>query len=151
MYSKEEGVLRKRNFWISFGRYMKPVPSSWQEDANWINYRTGIKNVALKMEVDSRRAVLEVYIREKDEERAALVYDQWKALRQVFFTMNGEAWHWKMTDSAPSKQGVLLQKELAPVSIYREEQWPDIISFLKPSLVAFDEFWGLVKEHFEVS
>jgi hypothetical protein len=34
------------------------------------------------------------------------------------------------------------------VNIYRKEDWPAIISFFKPRIIALDAFWTEVKEGF---
>jgi hypothetical protein len=35
------------------------------------------------------------------------------------------------------------------VSIFNKEDWPKLISFFKPRIVALDEFWNMVKYSFE--
>ena len=54
MYSKEESARLRQQFWISFGQYMKPVPSASGSTVNWTNYKTGVKNIFFKMDVDKK-------------------------------------------------------------------------------------------------
>jgi len=38
---------------------------------------------------------------------------------------------------------------LPAVNILKENDWPAIISFLKPRIIALDKFWILVKDSFD--
>lgn len=62
----------------------------------------------------------------------------------------GEEWEW-LPDSI-NTQSVPIAKvfaERAGLSIYNQQQWPEMISFLKPRIIALDEFWINVKPVFE--
>jgi hypothetical protein len=37
---------------------MKPVPSASGQPVNWINYKTGIRNIHFKMDADNTSAVI---------------------------------------------------------------------------------------------
>ncbi|MEJ0054957.1 MAG: hypothetical protein WDN75_04500 [Bacteroidota bacterium] len=47
MFTKEEVSRTKQEFWIAFGRYIGPVPSSEGVKVSWLNYHTGIRDVYL--------------------------------------------------------------------------------------------------------
>src|SRR6478609_11755981 len=49
MYSKKEAGELKQEFWTKFGQYMNPIPSSDYEQVNWINYKTGEKDIFIRM------------------------------------------------------------------------------------------------------
>ena len=36
------------------------------------------------------------------------------------------------------------------VSVFNNDDWPAIISFLKPRLIALDSFWSLAKNSFDM-
>ncbi len=68
MYSKDEVSKLKTQFWTSFGQYMKPVPGASGLPVNWINYKTGIRNIHFKTDADNTRAVIAIEISHPQEE-----------------------------------------------------------------------------------
>lgn len=144
MYTKSDISRQKQAFWTAFGRYMKPVLSSDGEPVNWINYKTGNKQVQFRMDVDSRRAVIAVELGSLD------VFERLGRLRGVFTeTLGEDDWTWQTAASDEhGRQFSLVQKQLPGVNIFRNEDWPAIISFLKPRIMALDEFWSMVKYEF---
>jgi hypothetical protein len=76
MYSKEQISKLKTQFWTNFGQYMKPVPSASGQPVNWINYKTGIRNIHFKMDADNTSAVIAVEISHPLEEQRLHYYNQ---------------------------------------------------------------------------
>ncbi|HEV2480926.1 MAG TPA: DUF4268 domain-containing protein [Puia sp.] len=133
MYTKQEISKQKQAFWTAFGRYMKPVLSADSEAISWLNYKTGIKQVSFKMEVDSKEAEISIVLHDP------AYYERFVQLKGMLYAELGEDdWAWV----PPS----LIQKKLTGVNIFRNEDWPAIISFLKPRIIALDSFWSLVKD-----
>jgi len=64
---------------------------------------------------------------------------------------NKEAWDWKKLHEQNEFGQVIskIEKVKLGVNVLNEEDWPEIISFLKPRMIALDEFWDLVKPGFE--
>ena len=56
MYSKSEASQLKQEFWTSFGQYMSPVLSAEGEKLNWINYKTGEKDIFFKMKANNKKS-----------------------------------------------------------------------------------------------
>jgi hypothetical protein len=62
----------------------------------------------------------------------------------------GESWEWEK--EAVDEYGSALKrigKRLEGVNVMNEEDWPAIISFLKPRIIALDRFWANVRYGFE--
>jgi hypothetical protein len=133
MYTKQEISKQKQAFWTAFGRYMKPVLSAEGEAISWLNYKTGNKQVSFKMEVDTREAEISIVLHDP------AYYGRFVQLKGVLFAELGEEdWTW-----APRSH---IAKRLTGVNIFKNEDWPAIISFLKPRIIALDSFWSLVKD-----
>jgi hypothetical protein len=61
-----------------------------------------------------------------------------------------EQWEWEaLVADENGKTVSRIYKELGGVNIFNKTDWPALISFFKPRLIAFDEFWSLVKPGFE--
>jgi hypothetical protein len=61
-----------------------------------------------------------------------------------------EEWTWKL--HVENEQGQIISKieyVLEGVNVLDSEDWPRIISFLKPRIIALDAFWDQVKPGFE--
>ncbi|MBS1663742.1 MAG: DUF4268 domain-containing protein [Bacteroidetes bacterium] len=150
MYTKQEISRQKQAFWTAFGKYMKPVLSADFEEISWLNYKTGNKHIGFRMDVDSRRAVVSIVLDHPDGAVRRLHYERFGQLRGILSESLGEddwTWQWDGVDEHGRGIGVIY-KELGGVNIFRGEDWPAIISFLKPRIMGLDGFWGMVKYEF---
>jgi len=150
MYSKDEAARLKQQFWISFGQYMKPVPSASGYPVNWINYKTGVKNIFFKMDVDTKKATIYIQLSHPDAGIRELVFNQFEEFKLMFRNTVNEEWDWlQYTTDEYGKTVSQIAITLDKVNIYNQQHWPELISFFKPRIIALDEFWDNVKPVFE--
>ncbi len=151
MYTKEQASLVRQKFWTSFGRYMQPVPSASGEDVHWINYKTGIRGISFKMNVDNNKATVVVEILLVDELIQHKYFDVFEANKNAFFKIVGNNWTLQKDYTNENNKSLsILSTELNQVNIFRETDWPIIISFLKTNIIALDNFWAAYKVAFEL-
>jgi len=150
MYTKQEISKQKQAFWTAVGRYMKPVMSADGEAISWLNYKTGNKYVHFRMDVDSRRAIVSVVLDHPDAGVRQAYFERFLGLKGIFEeTVGEEDWNWQLRGSDEHGRDVaLIMKQLAGVNIFYAEDWPAIISFLKPRMIALDAFWNFVRYQF---
>ena len=149
MYSKQEAGLIRKNFWTSFGQYMKPLPGAEGETVNWLNYKTGIKNIFFRMDADNKHAQIAIELAHPDPLQREHYYQQFEQLKSMLKEITGEEWYWekdKADEQGKSYSSIGIQ--LKDVNIFDTNDWPAIISFLKPRIIALDKFWSLVKDGF---
>ncbi|RZL44107.1 MAG: DUF4268 domain-containing protein, partial [Pedobacter sp.] len=96
MYSKEEASKLRQQFWITFGKYLKPIPSAEGLTINWINYKTGVKNVFFKMDAGQYKTVISINIQHQDATIREQFYDQFLALKNIFNDALNEEWEWEV-------------------------------------------------------
>ncbi|WP_242929239.1 DUF4268 domain-containing protein [Pontibacter vulgaris] len=150
MYTREQASQLRQAFWTTYGQYMAPVLSAEGLRRNWLNYKTGLKNVEFKMQADSKRASIGIEITHKDTELQELFYEQFLQLRTLLHESLGEEWKWEMhTTDEYDKTISRIYKEIAPVNIFDKEDWPQLISFFKPRIIALDEFWNTAQYAFD--
>lgn len=142
MYSKAEAAQLRQAFWTTFGQYMAPVPSAEGETINWINYRTGLKYVQLRMRTEGRRATIGLELVHPDADIRALHYEQLQALHLMLPPVPGQTWDWQPEAEENGQHMSRVQQQLDGVSPLNREDWPALISFFKPRLLALDEFWS---------
>lgn len=150
MYSKEEASKLRQQFWITFGKYMKPIPSAEGLPINWVNYKTGVKNVFFRMNAEQKNATISIDITHNDLETRKQFFEQFVAFKNLFSDAVNEDWEWEL--NTVNEYGVPLSrisKTITTLSIFNQQHWPAIISFLKPRVIALDQFWSDVKPVFE--
>lgn len=149
MYTRQQASQLRQAFWTAFGRYMTPVPSAEGIKANWINYNTGVKNIYFRMQADAKQAVVNIEITHPDTSERMDYYEKFLQLKSMLHSQLGEDWLWTphTTDDA-SKTISIIGTSISGVSIFKQEDWPSIISFFKPRLIALDEFWYNAKDAF---
>jgi hypothetical protein len=151
MYSKDEASRLKQTFWTAFGLYIAPQMSAEGLKINWINYRTGIKYLNFKMYADNRSAYIAIEMSHADLDIQELIYEQFKAYRNILHSGLNEEWEWQL--HTPDENGKTVSRiytVLDQVSIFRESDWPALISFFKPRIIALDEFWSDAQYGFDL-
>jgi len=150
MYSKQEESLLRKQFWTSFGQYLAPVRSAEGVKINWINYKTGVRFISFKMDVFNGEAYVGIELSNPDLDKQRRFFDQFKFLRPELEETLGEEWIW---EEAVNFEGNIMSRiftTLPKVSINRESDWPQLISFLKTRIILLDKFWLEQKEIFEM-
>lgn len=150
MYSPAEVSIIRTEFWITFGQYMKPVPNAEGRRINWPNYRTGVKDIYFRMRAERNYASIGIELGHADVELQELFFDQFGQLKSLFFASIQEDWQWKLLDQNDlGRPTSKIECQLSEVNVLDSEDWPKIISFLKPRLIALDAFWNEAKAGFE--
>ncbi len=150
MYTKQETSKQKQAFWTTFGRYMQPVPAAEGDKVNWINYKTGIPGIYFRMDIDHRQASIAIELSQGDIDLQRRHYELFEQLKSVLHTSLAEEWLWEpFIQDEFGKTISKISKTLPNVNIHRTEDWPAIISFFKPRIMALDEFWSMTKYGFE--
>jgi hypothetical protein len=151
MYSKQEASLLRQEFWTTFGQYLSPILSAEGEKINWVNYKTGEKNISFRMHADNRKAIISIELTHKDREIQQIYFEQFLQFKNLFDDAMNEEWNWQLhTYDEHGKLISKIFKEKTGVSIFQKGDWPDLISFFKPRIIALDEFWSQVKYSFEM-
>jgi hypothetical protein len=150
MLNRTDSSRLREEFWTTFGKYMNPVPSVEGAKINWVNYRTGFKDVRFRMDADNRSAIIAISLEHTDEGVRELYFQQFKELKTMLLTTLQEEWQWQPTLFV-SEQKVYsrIYKELAGFSVFKKEHWPELISFFKPRIILLDQFWENAKYSFE--
>ncbi len=151
MYSKEEARRLREQFWTSFGQYMSAVPSADGEKVNWVNYKTGVKHLFFKMDVSNKKAIILIEITTPDSSMRELIYAQFVELRSIFESTVAADWEWdERYYDDNGKEVSRISCTLDKVSVFNQSNWPELISFFKPRIIALDEFWSLAKYKFDI-
>lgn len=150
MYSKAEASQLRQAFWTALGQYMAPVLSAEGLPTNWINYKTGLKGVRFALQADTRRATIGIELTQADAGVRELFFEQFEVLRPLLHEELGEEWIWELHAHNEHGQPVArIYQELRAVNLFNRDDWPALISFFKPRLMALDRFWSGAQYAFE--
>ena len=150
MYSKKEIAVLKKNFWTSLGLYLKPLRNAEGNEVNWLNYKTGVRGIYFRMDAGIEKASIGIEITHDATERWKDYYSKFIQYKEMLHQSLSEVWIWQ--EAAMDEHNKTMSRiytELAGVNILQKEDWPAIISFLKPRMLALDEFWLMAKENFQ--
>ncbi|TVP45504.1 MAG: DUF4268 domain-containing protein, partial [Mongoliibacter sp.] len=130
MYSRAESAKVRKDFWTTFGQYMKPVPNAEGYRINWQNYKTGVKNIFFRMKAERGFASIGIELNHKDEEMQELVFAQFQEFQKLLESELEEVWDWQLHGYDESGKVVSrIQIALADVNVMEKDDWPAIISF----------------------
>jgi hypothetical protein len=150
LYSKDEASQLKQAFWTAFGQYISPQLSAEGLKINWVNYKTGIKHLYFRMQADKRSAIVAIEITHSDPGIQELFFEQFRELKNILHSALDEYWEWELHHKDENGKTISrIFKQLNGVSIFNRNDWPALISFFKPRIIALDEFWGDAKYAFD--
>lgn len=150
MFSRKESSELRQSFWTAFGLYMQPILSADGEKINWVNYKTGEKDISFRMEAHNKSASVGILISHKDAAIQQLYFEQFLQLRKIFEEEVGEDWLWQLHQQDEWGRTISrITKSIDGYSIYKKEDWPTLISFFKIQIISLDNFWSLTKYSFD--
>jgi hypothetical protein len=150
MYTRQEASQIRKEFWTRFGQYMRPVQAADGEKRNWLNYKTGIRDIFFRMDADRESATVAIELRHADPNTRKEIFAKFAALKTLLEENTGEQWIWEPNHQDEVGRTVSkISHQIKGVNIFNSADWPAIISFLKPRIIALDAFWYIVKDGFE--
>lgn len=133
MYSKEEALRIKKDFWIAFA---EAYPRKW------LLYDTKIKDVTFKFFVDNKKAQVLLDIEPKDEEKRKIYYEKIKSLKTIL--------HEDYLPEAIFERNFYLESgkvisriwvEKTGVSLNNKNNWEAIFDFFNETMSQFEYFF----------
>jgi hypothetical protein len=117
---------------------------------NWINYKTGFKHVHFRLEAANRSATIAIELAHPDPGIRELYFEQFAEFKNILHQYLNEEWTWEAQhyDEDGKETSRIYQQENG-ISLFNQNDWPALISFFKPRIIALDEFWNDVKAGFE--
>lgn len=150
MFSRKDVSRIRQEFWAAFGLYMAPILSADGENISWVNYKTGEKHLHFRMDAGSHAATISIELHHPDAGIRQLYLEQFHQLKKNLELHLGETWKWQAHfEDEQGKAFSRIYQQLPDVSVFRKEDWPALVSFFKPRLIALDAFWSEARYCFE--
>ena len=143
MLGKEEQKQLNIQFWGRFDEIMSGTPSAFsKKKVNWATYKLKIKSMYLRITPGGKNTELALEFQNRYEGVRKLQLEQFSELRKLLEGMLGHKI--EVQEDIQRDHFFLDRVVLTRISgnYYLEGEWNDIIFGLKPSLIAFDEFWS---------
>jgi len=141
MFSKEQSKEIRQQFWIFFGkRYPR----------KWLLYTTGIKDVALKFDFDTKKAMVVIESAASDEIDRAYYFDKLISLKNLLLeTVSSEL---IFDDHYLLESGKVVSRcylTLENVSIHNKNTWPEVFDFFNTYMSKAEDFFLEYKDYIE--
>ena len=115
----------------------------------WINYRTGISQLYIRLETDKKNARVCIDLQHKDEGIRALFFEQFLELKKVFTQNTTLNWVWEQHFiNANGDEFSRIYTEIDHVNLFDKSTWKEAFNFYKKAMLDFDEFWVDYKDLF---
>lgn len=102
------------------------------------------------MQADKKLADIGIEITHPDVGIQELFFEQFGEFREMLHATLGEEWTWELHGTDETGKTVSrIYQQLDKVSIFNKNDWPALISFFKPRIIALDEFWCNAKDGFD--
>ena len=147
MFSKEEFKIYKTSFWEEFKQHMSKHRSASGRKMNWIQYKTDIKQIFLRLETNKNNVRVCFDIQFKDADIRAIVWEQMGELKKVLTDEMGEegVWeehYWNETISDFSR----IYWKKTDLNYLNPEKKSAIFDFFEDKLIRFDKFYDVYKD-----
>lgn len=139
MYSKEEALKIKKEFWIAFAE---------SNPRKWLLYNTKIKDVSFKFNVDNKKAIVSLDIEPKNAELQKIYFEKIESLQTILVK---EYLKDAILDrNHQLESGKIISRiwvELEQISINNKSTWPTIFSFFSDNMEKFELFFYEYEEY----
>lgn len=142
MYTKEEKSKLVKEFWTVFGKYLAPIYSAEGEKISWINYKSNFKSVKIFTDVNTKYAEIGFKILHSDPNIRFEIFNDLFNLKEQLGTEIDGLLNWEINyEDENFVQFSKISIVLEGINVLNKQDWPTIIQFLKPKLIAIDSFW----------
>lgn len=134
MFSKEEALKIKKDFWIGFA---ETYPRKW------LLHNTKIKDVTLKFFVDNKTAQVALEIEPKDEEKRKIYFEKIESLKTILLEEYlpeaiFERDYYLLNGKCISRIWIDIDKK---VSVNNKNTWNEIFDFFAEKMTQFELFF----------
>ncbi|MBL4705110.1 MAG: DUF4268 domain-containing protein [Flavobacteriales bacterium] len=149
MFSKEEARELKTLFWTAFGKYMGKHNSASGSKVKWVNYKTGVNDIYIRLHCDAKKASISIDLQHQDEGIRELFLEQFQQLKAILDAQLKEEWDWNSEHYTETGQKIVrISKTRNGVNLFRKDDWKEIFEFYESRMVALDAFWSEFGELF---
>ena len=150
MITKEEKARLKAQFIQSLENETSLYRNAHRKNMNWLQYRTGLKDIYLRLEIFESSATLCFDFQHRNEGIRKLMFEQITEMRALLNSMSPGPWDWEGEVPHPVTGMKITRISRTPpnLSLYEEKDHPAMVKELTAFYRAFDKFWFDAKDVF---
>jgi hypothetical protein len=149
MYSKEELIQLKKDFWEGFGIFCENLPQFKHKKRHWILYNTKIKGLEMKFDATREGAFVILEFNHPNEAERLEMIAMLEKYKNIFDSFFPNA-VWEILYVKPCGTSVSrVYKQKKGMDIYRREQWAEFYPFLSKEMGRLEEAFTELKELFK--
>ncbi|MEO0038418.1 MAG: hypothetical protein RIQ59_1629 [Bacteroidota bacterium] len=133
MFSKEESLFIKKEFWVQFA---EAYPRKW------LLYNTKIKDVSFKFYIDNKKAQVSLDIEPKEEEKRKIYFEKIQSLQTILteeYLSEAILERNYYLESGKAISRIWVEK--LGVSLNNKNTWPEIFDFFNETMSQFEVFF----------
>ena len=146
MFSKEESINIKKDFWILFGKRTKFHKQN-KDNKKWILYDTKIKGFSLKFYVDTKSASVIFDIDATDNIRTALYNELLKYETLLNLQLENKLFFNQTYLLSNGKTVSRIYTELQTISIHNKKDWGEIFDYFINDMTIFEDLFIEIQEN----
>ena len=101
------------------------------------------------MDAQPKSATISISMEHADPGIQELYFQQFLQFKTLLHKILGETWEWQLHVDVEGKVISRIYNALPDASFLNKDDWPDLISFFKPRIIALDHFWENAKYSFD--
>jgi hypothetical protein len=147
MLSKEELKIYKTTFWEDFKKHMSKHRSASGRKMNWLNYKTDLKDVYVRLETNKNNIQVCFDLQFKDADIRTIVWEQMGELKKVLTDEMGDSGIWEehhWNETIPDFCRIYWRKE--GLNYLKQNHRDEIFHFFEDRLIRFDRFYDNYKD-----
>lgn len=133
MFSKEDVLKLKKEFWIAFAA---------SDSRKWMLYNTKIKDVTFKFYIDNKKAQVVLDIEPKNDKNRIIYFEKIESLKNVLLENHvPDAIFEREFHLSTGKVISRIWVEKTGLSLHNKAHWPVIFDFFSEKMEAFEYFF----------
>lgn len=147
MFSKEELKNYNIQFWAEFKQRMSQHRGVSGKKVNWLNYRTHLQNVYVRLETANKACKFCFDIQFKDDSIREIVWEQMGELKKLLTSEMGSEGNWiEDYSSGTIKSMCRIEWTLENTNYLTASNKEKIYDFFEDKLLRFDRFYDTYGE-----
>ncbi|MCB8998998.1 MAG: DUF4268 domain-containing protein [Bacteroidales bacterium] len=148
MYSKEEEKELRLGFWTEFDEFTTRKKKKLRKPVKWILNETGIKQLKLKFEFDENHASVGFDVETRNFDKRIDVFGKLERLKTKIETALGQPLIWELDYVLANQKSISRAcLEMQEVSIYRKDDWPQVMEFFYKNMVKLEKVFLEFKDY----
>jgi hypothetical protein len=154
MYSKTEAKELITRFWEEFAIYTQYFSKKKNEPVVWILYKTGIKGLELKFDIDPKNIKCVLEVNARSEDRRLDIFIELSKYKLIIEEGFKEPLIWNDDCYLIGGKPVMrVYCELSGLSFHNPDNWPQIFNFMANSMLLlqtnFKEILPVLEDKFK--